>query len=71
MLAHRLRQWPSIVPTLGERLVLAGWGCTERSAHSDTTSAASRRGGTRMDRDRQSAADPDGQPVIRAIGLAL
>ena len=24
MLAHRLRHWPNIVPTLGERLVFAG-----------------------------------------------
>ena len=24
MLAHRLRRWPNIVPTLGKRLVFAG-----------------------------------------------
>ena len=27
MLAHRLRRWPNIVPTLAERLVFAGRGC--------------------------------------------
>ena len=26
MLAHRLRRWPTVVPTLAERLVFAGMG---------------------------------------------
>ena len=31
MLAHRLRRWPNISPTLGQRLVFAGWHSGSRT----------------------------------------
>ena len=38
MLAHRLRRWASIVPTLGERIVYAGITAREMSFSSLVTS---------------------------------
>ena len=41
MLGHRLRRWPKIIPTLGERLMFAGisitrWYVQERSQRAGT-----------------------------------